>query len=450
MSARETMQSRLGFLMVAAGCAVGLGNVWRFPFIVGRNGGAAFVLVYLFFLAILGFPLLTAELALGRAAKKGIAGAMGALCPPALRRFWTTLGCVIFGGNLLLMMYYTDVSGWLLRYTGGYALQGTGFVGADAGAAFGSLLADPFTCTAFMLVSVVVATGVCLLGVQSGVERVTKTMMLTLLALLGVLAVKSLTLPGAMKGVAFYLKPDWSPLLAHPFATCFDAMGQAFFTLSIGVGAMTIFGSYCDRAHTLVTESIWIIVIDTSVALLSGLVIFPACAAFNVDVTAGPGLIFIALPKVFASMAGGRFWGALFFLFLSFAALTTIIGVFECLIGGLMDEAKWPRRRAALTVGLAVAVLSMPAVLGYSVWKDVLPWAGKTVLDVEDFILSQFWLPLGALVTCLYCTQRFGVDWMGFRNEASAGAGWRLPSAVRPYMRWILPFVLLTVLIGGL
>ena len=434
--------------MLAAGCAVGLGNVWRFPFVTGQNGGAAFVLVYLVFLALLGFPMLTAELALGRGAKKGIAGAFAALAPSRLTKVWGFWGTLIFAGNFILMIYYTDVAGWLVKYAGSYA-TGNG-IADDPGAAFGALLGDRATCSMYMLAAVGLATAVCLAGVVKGVERVTKFMMLSLLSLLVVLAVKAVSLPGAVEGLKFYLAPDWAKFMEHPWKAVFDAMGQAFFTLSIGVGAMTIFGSYIGKEHSLVKESALIIVIDTMVALLAGLIIFPACAAYGVEYTAGQGLIFVALPKVFQAMPSGRVWGFFFFLFLSFAALTTIIGVFECLIGGLMDEAKWPRRRAALTVGLSVAVLSMPAVLGYSVWKDVLPWAGKTVLDVEDFILSQFWLPLGALVTCLYCTQPFGVDWTGFRNEASAGAGWRLPSAVRPYMRWILPFVLLTVLIGGL
>ena len=444
---REGLKSRLGFLMVAAGCAVGLGNVWRFPFIVGRNGGAAFVLVYLVFLALLGFPLLTAELAVGRAARKGISGAMRALAPERTRKFWYVLGCIVFGGNLLLMAYYTSVGGWLMRYTAGFAAQGSAFTGAGAKAAFDGLLSDPATCTAYMLLAVVVAAGVCLAGVQRGVERVTKWMMLSLLALLGVLAVKALSLPGAMKGVEFYLAPNWTPLIEHPFRTCFDAMGQAFFTLSVGVGCMTIFGSYVGREHSLVTESLWITVIDTCVAFLAGLVVFPACAAFGVDVTAGPGLIFIALPEVFAHMGGGRLWGAVFFLFLSLAALTTIVAVFECLIGGLMDELRWKRGRASLLVGAAVAVLSLPVSLGCDIR---LPGGVMKVLDLEDFVFSQFWLPLGALVTCVFCTWPFGFGWKGFRQEAGMGYGLKPPGVWKPYMRWLLPVILLVIIVGGM
>ncbi len=444
---REGLKSRLGFLMVAAGCAVGLGNVWRFPFIVGRNGGAAFVLVYLVFLALLGFPLLTAELAVGRAARKGISGAMRALAPERTRKFWYVLGCIVFGGNLLLMAYYTSVGGWLMRYTAGFAAHGSAFTGAGAKAAFDGLLSDPATCTAYMLLAVVVAAGVCLAGVQRGVERVTKWMMLSLLALLGVLAVKALSLPGAMKGVEFYLAPNWTPLIEHPFRVCFDAMGQAFFTLSVGVGCMTIFGSYVGREHSLVTESLWITVIDTCVAFLAGLVVFPACAAFGVDVTAGPGLIFIALPEVFAHMGGGRLWGAVFFLFLSLAALTTIVAVFECLIGGLMDELRWKRGRASLLVGAAVAVLSLPVSLGCDIR---LPGGVMKVLDLEDFVFSQFWLPLGALVTCVFCTWPFGFGWKGFRQEAGMGYGLKPPGVWKPYMRWLLPVILLVIIVGGM
>lgn len=450
MAERERLGSRLGFLMLAAGCAVGLGNVWRFPFIVGRNGGAAFVLVYLVFLALLGFPLLTAELAVGRGAMRGISGAFHVLASDSRRKFWTILGRIVFGGNLLLMIYYTAVGGWLLRYAAGYTVEGPSFVGADSAAAFSALLADPVVCTVSMLVGVVLSTGICLLGVQRGVERMTKVMMLSLLALLGVLAVKALTLPGAEKGLAFYLKPDWSPLVAHPFQTCFDAMGQAFFTLSTGVGAMTIFGSYIGKERSLVTESIWIIAIDTCVALLAGLIIFPACAAFDVDVTAGPGLIFIALPKVFAHMAGGRLWGALFFVFLSLAALTTIIAVFECLIGGLMDELRQSRARMSMLVGVVVAILALPTVFGYNLWSSVHLLPGKTILDVEDYIFSQFWLPLGAMSICAFCTWRSGWGWSAFRAEAGTGRGLPLPSCFGPYMKWILPPVLLGILVAGL
>ena len=428
---RAKLGSRLGFLMLAAGCAVGLGNVWRFPFIVGQNGGAAFVLVYLLFLAILGFPMLTAELALGRAARQGVSGALRNLAAERYRRFWSVTGCVIFAGNFLLMIYYTDVAGWLLKYSGDY-LRGL------PPPEFSALLKDHATCSGYLFLTITIATIVCALGVKNGVERVTKWMMLALLALLGVLAVKALSLPGAEKGLKFYLSPDWSRFAAHPWKSVFDAMGQAFFTLSTGVGCMAIFGSYVGREHSLAKESFWIIAIDTFVAFLSGLVIFPACASYNVDVTSGPGLIFIALPNIFADMAGGRLWGFVFFLFLSLGALTTIIAVFECLIGGLMDELAKPRLRLTVAVGCAVALLAMPTVL----FEPVLEW--------EDFIFGQFWLPLGALMICIFVTRRCGWGYEAFSAEASHGEGMRFPSVFAPVMKWIVPLLVILTMVAGL
>ena len=424
---REKLDSRLGFLMLAAGCAVGLGNVWRFPFVVGRNGGAAFVLVYLFMLALFGLPLLLAELAVGRGGGAGIVGAFRNLGG----RNWARVGYVVFAGNLLLMIYYTDVAGWLLKFTGSYAASG-------APPEFSALVADRPTCLAFMLAAVAVASCVCAAGVRRGVERVTKWMMLALLALMGVLAANALTLDGAAKGLSFYLRPDWKPLLEHPGRVVFDAMGQAFFTLSIGVGAMTIFGSYAQRRESLVKESALIIAIDTFVAFCSGLVVFTACATYGVDVSCGPGLIFAALPKVFAAMPYGRFWGFAFFLFLSLAALTTVVAVFECLVGGLADE--WRRGRAASSaaVGVAVALLSLPCVFV------------DGVLEAEDFVFSKFWLPLGGLSFALFVSWRFGWGWEEFRREASAGRGAALPDWTRHVFRYVVPAIIVLVMVGGL
>lgn len=438
MNTRERLSSRLGFLMLAAGCAVGLGNVWRFPFIVGQNGGGAFVVLYLAFLALFGLPLLTAELAEGRGAQQGLASAMRILAPSRWARAWGLLGTVIFAGNFLLMIYYTDVAGWLVRYTAGYVSPALMPSGPDVGAVFGAVVGDKFQASLYMAFAVGSAALVCMGGVVKSVERVTKWMMIALLGLLALLALKSLTLPGAIAGVKFYLVPDLARFLQHPWKAVFEAMGQAFFTLSLGVGCMTIFGSYIDRDHTLVKESVYIIVIDTFVALMSGLVIFPACASCGVDVTGGPGLIFMALPQVFAQMAGGRVWGGVFFLFLTFAALTTVITVFECLIGGLMDMTGKSRRRISAFVGGGVVLASLPCVL----FDGVLDW--------EDFFFSNLWLPLGAMASCIFCTRSFGWGWNGFRAEASAGRGPAVPRWLRPVMRYLLPLGILTIVAVGL
>ena len=427
---RARLKSRLGFLMLAAGCAVGLGNVWRFPFMVGQNGGAAFVLVYLVFLVLLGFPLLTAELAIGRAARMGISSAMGALAAERRRRLWSVVGKVIFAGNFLLMIYYTDVAGWLLKYSADY-LRGSGPV------EFSALLGDHAVCFASLSVVVAVAAAICIAGVRNGVERATKFMMIALLAILGVLAAKALTLPGARDGLRFYLSPDWAAFAAHPWRAVFGAMGQAFFTLSVGVGCMAIFGSYVGRERSLASETAWIIAIDTFVAVLSGMVVFPACASYGVDVTSGPGLIFVALPKVFASMAGGRVWGFFFFLFLTLAALTTIVAVFECIIGGLVDELRRKRTWIAVAVAVAVTALSLPTVF----FEPVLGW--------EDFVFGQFWLPLGALLICVFAVSGQGWGYGKFEREASAGAGMRFPAVFGFLMKYFVPILILATMAAG-
>lgn len=430
--------------MLAAGCAVGLGNVWRFPFVVGQNGGAAFVIVYLAFLLILGFPLLVAELSIGRNAKAGISSALPALAG-SNRKFWKVVARIIFAGNFVLMIYYTDVAGWLVKYACDYL--GGGISLPDGGTFFGRFAAvthDAASCTLHMLGVVAAATLVCFIGVVKGVERITKILMVSLLALLGILAAKALSLPGAIDGVKFYLYPDWGRFMAHPWRATMQAMGQAFFTLSLGIGCMTIFGSYIGRRHSLVKEAALIIAIDTIVALLAGLVIFPVCLSYGVEPSSGPGLIFIALPEVFSRMSGGGFWGFSFFLFLAFAAFTTIIAVFECLIGGLCDEArdvKWERQTArrvfTVVVGLGVAVASLPCIL----WEKA--------LGIEDFAVSQLWLPLGALVQCIFVAWGAGWGWRRFQGEASWGDGAFLPTWVRPHMRYVIPVLILAVILAG-
>ena len=428
---RPRLGSRFGFLMLAAGCAVGLGNVWRFPFIAGQNGGAAFVLVYLAFLVLMGYPLLVAELSIGRAARRGISGAMRELAAERYRRFWARAGMVIFAGNVLLMMYYTDVAGWLFRYSRDYLLAG------GPQASFAAVAGDRVSCTAYLALVVAAAAAICLLGVRNGVERVTKWMMVALLALLGVLAVKAVALPGAKEGLSFYLMPDWGRFAARPWRALFDAMGQAFFTLSTGVGCMTIFGSYTGRDHSPASEAVWIILIDTIVAVLAGLVVFPVCASFGVDVTSGPGLIFEALPRVFGSMAHGRVWGFAFFLFLSLAALTTVVAVFECIVGGLVDELRRLRAAIAVFVGFGVFLLSLPTVL----FAPVLGW--------EDFVFGQFWLPIGSLFICVFVTRKCGWGSAEFADEASAGSGIDFPRAFVALMKVVVPFLILATMTVG-
>jgi NSS family neurotransmitter:Na+ symporter len=433
---REKLKSRLGFLMLAAGSAVGLGNVWRFPYVAGRNGGAAFVVVYLAFLAILGFPLLAAELGIGRGANRSLPTALGALAPPRFSAFWRRLGTALAAGCLVLMIYYTDVAGWLVKYAGDYALSRPP---ADPGAAFAALAGDWTRSAPFMLAAVAVATAVCLAGVVNGVERVTKCMMLSLLALLGALAARAVLLPGAAEGLSFYLKPDWAKFMEHPWSAVFDAMGQAFFTLSLGIGSMTICGSYVGRDHSLVKETALIILIDTVVAILAGFVVFPACATYGIPYESGPGLVFVALPRVFAKMPGGTAWGFAFFLFLSFAALTTVIAVFECMIAGLSDSTGMRRSAAALLVGAAVAAFSMPCVL----FEGVLEW--------EDFAVSQIWLPAGALAQGFFVSNgTFGWGWEKFRESVSEGAGAAMPQWMKTHYAVVMPVLVLIVFAAGL
>ena len=434
---RESLSNRLGFLMLAAGCAVGLGNVWRFPYIVGKNGGAAFVLVYFAFLLLLGFPLLMAELGIGRGANRSLAAALTTLAPSNWKHFWRVLGIIIATGPFVLMIYYTDVSGWLVKYTGDYILNTQPTEGFDA--AFKGLVSNRGICAAYTIGTVVVSTLVCLAGVVKGVERATKWMMISLLVLLAILVVRSITLPGAAEGLAFYLKPDWAKFMEHPLNATFEAMGQAFFTLSLGAGSMAICGSYIGKEHSLVKESLWIIAIDTLVAFMAGLVIFPACSTYHVPYTQGPGLIFEALPSVFAQMTGGRFWGAAFFLFLAFAAFTTIIAVFESLIAALMELKGFSRQKASLIVGVGIAFCAMPCVL----WEGVLDW--------EDFAVSQIWLPMGALIQGVYaCNGTFGWGWENFRREVSTGNGWNLPAFFKPHYLFVIPILMLIITITAI
>ena len=412
--------------MLAAGCAVGLGNVWRFPFVAGENGGAAFVLVYLLCLAVLGYPLLACEIAAGRAARQGIGKALPALAK-SRKRLWRAIALAMFAGNAVLMMYYTDVCGWLVRYAFEFASGGAPAPG-QAAEHFAAVRADVPKSALYCALSVALATFACAAGVQKGVERITKWMMLALLGLLGLLAFKSLTLPGAAEGLKFYLAPDWGKFLSHPFKSLADAMGQAFFTLSVGVGCMTIFGSYMPSHRTIATECAWIVAIDTAVALLSGVIVFPACATYSIEYTQGPGLVFAALAEVFARMAAGRVWGTCFFLFLSLAALTTVISVFECIIGGIIDETSKSRRKTAVFTGFAVFAASMPCVV-----------AAEKVLGVEDFLVSQIWLPAGALAIGIFCSRDFAWGYEPFAAASNTGRGLKFGKTMRFALRWAVP-----------
>ena len=442
---RESLASRLGFILLSVGCAVGLGNVWRFPYVAGKYGGGMFVLLYLVFLVLLGFPILTMELAVGRAGKANLVGSMRNLTGNARR--WVIPVKIVFVGNLLLMMYYTVISGWLFAYSFNY-INGTMMENGGVSIAdkFSLLTGSPGMSSSYMLLTVVTGTVLCIGGLQKSVEKSVKIMMILLFFLILLLGGYALTTDGAAEGMKFYLKPDWQAFSGNIGETVFAAMGQAFFTLSIGVGSMTIFGSYIGKERRLAGESIVIIALDTLIALLAGVIIFPICFSYGVDVGSGPSLIFISLPNIFANMPGGRWWGILFFVFLSLAALTTVVAVFENLIAFLMDEFKFKRRSAALLTGAVVAVLALPCVFGFNLWNKFQPLGrGTNVLDLEDFIMSQNLLPLGAMILVLFCGKR----WKTFIDESNQGKGLKFPDGLYFYCRYILPLIVMVILVWG-
>ena len=450
MQQRETLSSRLGFILLSAGCAIGLGNVWRFPFITGRYGGATFVLIYLAFLAIFGLPIMVMEFAIGRASRKTMGEAYRELEPNG--SYWHLIGPVSIANSYILMMYYTTITGWLLSYFWQY-LTGkmANLTGAAVTAHFSEMLAHPLSMALWMALSIILGFLIGSGGLQKGVETVTKKMMAGLLVLIVVLAVHSLLLPGGKEGLAFYLKPSLSHIQeAGLFDVVFAAMSQAFFTLSIGMGSMTIFGSYIDKDHSLTGESVHVIVLDTFVALTSGLIIFPACSAFGVEVNAGPSLLFISMPNIFSKMAGGRFWGALFFLFMSFAAMSTVITVLENITSYWIDHRGMRRSRVCLVNALLLVLLSLPCVLGFNVLSGFHPLgAGSGVLDLEDFIVSSTLLPLGSLLLCMFCTRRIGWGWKAFIEEADAGEGLQFPKWARAWVTWGIPILFIIVFIKG-
>jgi len=450
MEKRETLSSRLGFLLLSAGCAIGLGNVWRFPFITGRNGGGAFVLVYLVFLLILGLPIMVMEFSVGRAAQKNLEPAIEELEPKNTK--WHLFGHVGVIGCYLLMMFYSVVSGWIFSYTfkfGKGVFQGMG--SAEISNYFSGILQNIPGQLGWMIFAVALGFFICSRGLRNGVEGVTKIMMLCLFVLMLILSIQSFTMPGAKEGLKFYLVPDFNRMAKVGVSkVVFDAMGQAFFTLSIGMGSMTIFGSYINKEHSLTGESLRIIGLDTMVAIMAGLIIFPACFTYDLNLNAGPGLLFVTLPTIFSEMPGGRFWGSLFFVFMSFAALSTLIAVFENIISYWMDTKGWSRKKASLINAIILVILSIPCILGFNIWSGFKPFGlGSNVLDLEDFLVSSTILPLGSVVYVFFCTSRYGWGWNGFIKEADSGIGTKFPKKLKFYFKYVLPILILAVFING-
>lgn len=450
MEKREHFSSRLGFILISAGCAIGLGNVWRFPYITGKYGGAAFVLVYLLFLVILGLPIMVMEFAVGRASQKSAAKSFHVLEPAGSK--WHITGYLAILGNYMLMMFYTTVAGWMIYYV--YKMIRGEFsvlTPDEVGGIFVGMLADPKAMTFWMLVIVLLCFGICSLGLQKGVERITKVMMSFLIVILVVLCVRSITLEGAAEGIRFYLIPDFGKMIENGLGEAiYAAMGQAFFTLSLGIGAMAIFGSYISKEHRLTGESLNICLLDTAIAFMSGLVIFPACFAFGVDPGEGPGLVFVTLPNIFNQMAGGRIFGTLFFIFMTFAAMSTVIAVFENILSFSIDLWGWERKKAVLVNGLLIIVLSLPCVLGFNVLSNIQPLgAGSTIQDLEDFIISNNLLPIGSLLYLLFCTRKSGWGWNNFIAEADSGKGIKFPQWARFYVSYILPVIIIFILFTG-
>ena len=447
---RESFQSRLGFLLVSAGCAIGIGNVWKFPYVTGANGGGVFVLFYLLFLVIMGVPVLTMELAVGRASRKSVVGAYKALEPKGSK--WHLHGWIAIAGNYLLMMYYTTVSGWMLGYFLKF-ITGTfrGLAGSQVDAVFTSMQSSPVEMLALMSVTVLGGFLSCSLGLQNGVERITKIMMLALLGLIVILAVHSCTLPGAAEGIRFYLLPDFGRAMEAGLGNVITAaMNQAFFTLSIGMAGMQIFGSYMSKDHGLTGEAVRICCLDTFVAVVSGLIIFPACFSFGVEPGAGPPLIFITLPQIFVNMTGGRVWGTLFFLFMTFASFSTVIGVFENLLASCIDNFNWSRKKSTIINLVFVLIASIPCALGDSIFKDVALIGGRGILDTEDFLVSNLILPGGALVFLLFCVTRWGWGFEKYLAEANTGSGLKMPRWVKPYLQFVLPVLIFVIILQGL
>lgn len=447
---RESFRSRLGFLLVSAGCAIGIGNVWRFPYITGKNGGGYFVLFYLICLLVMGVPVLTMELAVGRASRKSAVLSYKKLEKPGQK--WHIHGWFCLAGCYLLMMYYTTVTGWMVSYFGRFLTGAfTAEMTAEAvSGVFGTLLSSPGEMAIWTEIVVLLGFVVCSFGLRNGLERISKIMMLALLALIALLAVHSLTLPGAKEGMKFYLLPSVDSIRENGLGNLIvDAMNQAFFTLSLGIAAMEIFGSYMSEQHALAGEAVRICALDTLVALMAGAIIFPACFSFGVKPNQGASLIFETLPNVFVNMKGGRLWGTLFFLFMIFASFSTVLAVLENIISVCMDTFGWSRKKAALINGLLLAVLSLPCVLGFNVWSHV-QLGGRGVLDMEDFAVSNLLLPIGSLVYLLFCVTKWGWGFDKYLAEANRGKGLKLSPKLKPYFQFVLPVLIVIVLLQGL
>lgn len=448
---REKFGSRLGFILISAGCAIGLGNVWRFPYIVGKYGGAAFILIYLFFLVIFGLPIMTMEFSVGRASQKSIAESFKVLEPKKTKWHWFSV--VGAAGNYMLMMFYTTVTGWMFAYF--FKMLRGDFVGntaSEISAQFGALVSSPLVLFCFTLLTIVLGFSICSMGLKNGVEKVTKVMMLALLAIIVTLAAYTISLPGAEEGLKYYLIPDFKKMMQYGFGeVVFAALGQAFFTLSIGMGSMAIFGSYIGKDRRLFGESVSIAALDTFVAFTAGLIIIPSCFAYDLDPGQGPSLIFETLPNVFNSMPGGRVWGALFFLFMIFAAVSTVVAVFENIISFAMDVWGWSRKKSCMVNTVLVTVLSLPCILGFNVLSGIQPLGeGSTILDLEDFIISNNILPIGSLIYVLFCClDKKGWGWKNFIKEANTGKGLTFPNIVKIYAKYVLPVILVIIWVQG-
>ena len=446
MKEREKLKSRLGFILISAGCAIGIGNVWKFPYMAGQGGGGAFVLFYILFLIALGVPIMTMEFAVGRGSQKSPVRAYQVLEKPGQK--WHIHGYITLIGCYLLMMFYTTVAGWMLHY---FYLTATGkFEGMSTEqvtGVFSEMLGQPLVMAFWMILVVVVGILVCSMGLQNGLEKITKVMMIALLAIMVILAINSFTMAGAKEGLRFYLIPDMERMKEiGVIKTIVGAMNQAFFTLSLGIGAMAIFGSYIGKERTLLGESINVAVLDTFVAITSGLIIFPACFTFHVDQTSGPSLIFMTLPNIFNHISMGRLWGSLFFIFMSFAAFSTVLAVFENIISCGMELTGWSRKKSSLVNMVAIIVLSLPCVLGYNLWAwDGFAVFGGAVLDFEDFLVSNILLPLGSLVYLLFCVTKYGWGWENFKREANTGKGVKMQEWMRVYLVYILPLIVLFI-----